>query len=100
MHEIRCPHCKARNRRPRCGGCQAEIIEPRIVNLARTLHEHRKHSAAVLVIALLTLAFWRPWEIYYPANLLECKEQAARTAKSKQAMWILVDACSQRFQTQ
>jgi hypothetical protein len=96
MRKIICPHCHTENRRPRCGSCQGEIPEPRAIEFAWKLYEHRHRLAIAVVMTLVILGLWRPWE-FLPTNYSECREQAARTARSNAAMYILLSECSSKF---
>jgi hypothetical protein len=100
MREVHCPHCNAINRRPKCGGCQKEIADPPAIALVWKLYQHRKIVGIASTIVVLSLFLWRPWETYYffyPTNLSECREQAARTARSSDAMRVLISLCSGKF---
>src|SRR5215831_5998864 len=100
MHEVHCPHCKAVNRRPKCGSCQKEIADPPAIEFAWKLYEYRKtlrYIAVGLGIMALLLAIWRPIYFFAPTNRLECREQAARTARSNEAMRVLLIACQSKF---
>jgi hypothetical protein len=46
------------------------------------------------LIALLAIVVRRPWD---PTNLSECRERAARTARSNDAMRVLLDVCNSQF---
>jgi hypothetical protein len=100
MREVHCPHCNATNRRPKCGSCQKEIADPPVLALAWKLYEHRKVVGIASVTVALALFVWRPWEgfyLFYPANVSECREQAARTARSNDAMRVLINLCYDKF---
>jgi hypothetical protein len=101
MRDVHCPHCNATNRRPKCGSCQKEIADPAAIEFAWTLYEHRRHVGIALIITALAFVLWRPWETYYyfisPTNISECREQAARAARSKEAMWVLISVCNTKF---
>ena len=99
MHEVHCPHCKVVNRRPKCGSCQKEIADPPAIEFAWKLYEYRKtlrYFAVGLGITALLLVIWRPWG-FSPTNRLECREQAARTARTNEAMHVLISACYSKF---
>src|SRR6266702_3817713 len=100
MREIQCPHCNTKNRRPKCGSCQNEIPEPRAIELAWKLYDHRKRLVIAGTITFVVLCvLWRPWESLFPGptNYSECREQAARSARSNAAMYVLLSECSSRF---
>jgi hypothetical protein len=103
MREVHCPHCNATNRRPKCGSCQNEIDDPAAIEFAWKLYEHRRYGRYIgitLLIGVLAVVLWHPWETNYffpPTNLSECREQAARSAKSDAAMRVLLGACSSKF---
>ena len=100
MREVHCPHCNATNRRPKCGSCQKEIADPPAVEIVWKLYEHRKVVGITSTIIALTLLLWRPWEtfyFFYPANISDCREQAARTARTNDALHILIGVCNDKF---
>ena len=100
MRDVHCPHCNATNRRPKCGSCQKEIADPPAIEFAWKIYEHRRYVGLASAIVVLTLVLWRPWEATYffsPANVSECREQAARTARSKEAMFVLLGLCHSKF---
>jgi hypothetical protein len=97
MRDVHCPHCNATNRRPKCGSCQKEIADPSAIEFAWKVYEHRRHlryaGIAFLVMGVV-LVLWRPWE---PTNVAECREQAARIARSNDAMRVLISLCYSKF---
>ena len=100
MREV--PALQRHNRRPKCGSCQKEIADPPAIEFAWKLHEHRRYLRYVgiaFTIAALTIVLWRPWETFYfsPASVSECREQAARTARSNDAMRVLISVCYSKF---
>jgi len=95
MREVHCPHCSATNRRPNAV-CQREISEPAAIVLGWKLYEQRRYVGIAFVASLLLLVLWRPWE-FSPANQAECREQAARTARSNDAMRVLLGVCYDKF---
>lgn len=99
MREITCPHCQAKNRRPKCGSCRTEIPEPMAIKFAWTLYDGRKPLALIGVLSLIVLGLWRPWESFYfaPTNYSECRKDVARTARSNAAMHVLLSECSSKF---
>jgi hypothetical protein len=100
MREVHCPHCNATNRRPKCGSCQKEIADPPAVALVWKLYQRRKIVGVASGIVALAIFLWRPWEtfhFFYPANVSECREQAARTARSNDAMRVLINLCYDKF---
>ena len=100
MREFHCSYCHATNRRPKCGSCQKEIAEPPAIELIWKLYQHRKVAGVLSAVVVLALILWRPWESFYffsPTNYTECKEQAARTARSNDAMRVLIGICSSKF---
>ncbi len=102
MREVHCPHCNATNRRPKCGSCQKEIADPATIEFAWKLYEYRRYGRYVgiaFIVAALAVVLWRPWETFYffsPSNVSECREHAARTAKSDAAMRVLIGECSSK----
>jgi hypothetical protein len=92
MREVRCPHCNVTNRRPKCGSCQKEIVDPPAVELVWKLYEHRKVVAVTSVLLALT-AFY----LLYPGDISDCREQAARTARTNDALHILIRVCNDKF---
>jgi hypothetical protein len=48
---------------------------------------------------MLVLGLWRPWEslLFGPTNYSECRQQAARHARSNAAMFVLLSECSSKF---
>jgi hypothetical protein len=103
MREVHCPHCNAVNRRPKCGSCQKEIPDPAAIELAWKLYEHRgylRYAGIAFLVVAVALVLWRPWETFYffsPTNVAECREQAARTARSNDAMHVLISLCYSKF---
>jgi hypothetical protein len=99
MRKIICPHCHTENRRPRCGNCQGAIPEPSAIELAWILYDNRKRLAIAGGLAMLVLGLWRPWEslLFGPTNYSECRQQAARHARSNAAMFVLLSECSSKF---
>jgi len=99
MRQIICPHCKARNRRPKCGSCQTEIPEPRAIEIAWKLYDRRTPLAISFTIIILAFGLWRIWEdmVFAPATYSECRQRASRTARSNAAMYVLLSECSSRF---
>ena len=100
MREVHCPHCNATNRRPKCGNCQKEVADPAAIEFAWKLYEQRRYlryiGIAFLIMAV-AIVLWRPWETFYffsPTNVAECREQAARTARSNDAMRVLIRCCN------
>jgi hypothetical protein len=49
---------------------------------------------AILTVALATVY---AFSTASPRNFNECREEAARTAKSKEAMFVLIDVCREKF---
>src|SRR5215467_2935491 len=94
MRIVQCPQCQAKNRRPKCGACDREIADPPVIHFAWALYDRRKSVGIAFLISMLALFLLRPWD---PANLSECREQAARTARSNDAMHILLNLCSSKF---
>src|ERR1700738_2509874 len=94
MRTIQRSHCNATNRRPKCGSCQKEIEDPPAIKLAWMLYDRRKYVGIAFLVSVLAIVVWRPWE---PTNLSECREQAARTARSNDAMRILLNVCNSKF---
>jgi hypothetical protein len=86
MRTIQCSHCNATNRRPKCGSCQKEISDPPAIQLAWMLYDRRKYIEIALLVSLFAIVAWRPWE---PTNNSECRVQAARTARSNDAMHVV-----------
>jgi hypothetical protein len=71
MRKIICPHCHAKNRRPKCGSCQSEIPEPQAIEFAWRLYEYRKQLAIAGIVTWVVFGLWRPWEFLLPwANQL------------------------------
>ena len=103
MREVHCPYCNATNRRPKCGNCQKEIADPPAIEFAWKLYEHRRYLRYVgmaVAITAMAVVLWRPWETFYffsPTNVAECREQAARTARSNDAMRVLISLCYLKF---
>jgi hypothetical protein len=100
MREVQCLHCNATNRRPKCGSCQKEIADPPAVALAWKLHQHRKVVGIASIIVVLALLLWWPWEtvyFFYPANISDCRAQAARTARTNDALRVLIGVCNDKF---
>jgi hypothetical protein len=100
MREVHCPHCNAVNRRPKCGSCQKEIPDPAAIELAWKLYEHRRYAGITFLVVAVALVLWRPWETFYffsPTSAAECREQAARTARSNDAMRVLISLCYSKF---
>ena len=100
MRAVHCLHCKAINRRPKCGSCHQQITDPAAIEFAWKLYEQRRYVGIALVVTVLALILWRPWETFYlfsPTDFSECREQAARTGRSKEAMWVLIDICRTKF---
>jgi hypothetical protein len=99
MREVHCPHCHAINRLPRCGSCKKEIDDPPAIAVVWNLYEHRKVVGMAFLIVAIAFVLWRPWEVYFfsPANITDCREQAARTARSKDALRVLEGVCYDKF---
>ena len=100
MREVHCPNCNATNRRPKCGNCQKEIADPPEITLAWKVYQHRTAAGVASAIVLLVLIFWRPLDSFYffdPANSSECEERAARSARSNDAMRVLLRLCYEKF---
>jgi hypothetical protein len=98
MREVRCPHCDATNRRPRCGRCEKELEDPAAFKIAWKLYEHRLYVGIAGIVVALAITLWSPSiYIFSPSNFDECREQAARTARSNDAMRILIGVCSSKF---
>jgi hypothetical protein len=95
MREVRCPHCNVTNRRPKCGSCQKEIADPPAVELIWKLYEHRKVVATTSVLFALT-AFY----LLYPGDISDCRKQAAQTARTNDALHILISVCNDKFPSQ
>jgi hypothetical protein len=95
MREVHCPHCNATNRRPKCGSCQKEIADPPAIVLVWKLYEHRRVVGIASLIVALVLFFYP----FYPANISDCREQAARNARSNDAMRVLINLCNDKFPT-
>lgn len=98
--EMVCPHCQARNRRPKCGSCHEEIpatSDPLLVKWARKIHENQRNALRWLLFGLagttVVLVAWHPWE----TTLAECRGDAARSGRSIQAMHVLLDICEEKF---
>jgi hypothetical protein len=94
MHIIHCPHCQAKNRRPKCGSCAKEIADPPAIQLAWLLYNRRKYIGIAFLILTFAILVWRPWD---PTNLSECREQAARSARSNDAMRVLLNCATRNF---
>lgn len=94
---VECPNCGAKNRKPRCGSCQAEIADPIPVKIAWWLYGKRKDVGGWITVGALLVAI-AAWYLRGPSDLTECREQAARTARSNDAMRILLGICNSRFQ--
>ena len=99
MRKIVCPHCHTENRRPRCGNCQGAITEPPAIEFAWLLYDNRKRLAIAGGMTLLVLSLWRPLEslLFGPTDYSECRQQAARTARSNAAMYVLLSDCASKF---
>jgi hypothetical protein len=95
MRTVQCSHCNATNRRPRCGSCQKEVADPPVIQLAWKLYDQRKYIGIALLISVLAIVAWHPWE---PTNRSECRVQAARSARSNDAMQVLLSECYSKFQ--
>jgi hypothetical protein len=100
MREVHCPHCDAINRRPRCGRCEKEIDDPATIRFAWKLYENRLYVGIAGVALALAVTLWEPsLYIFQPANFDECREQAARTSRSNDAMRVLIDVCRSKFKS-
>lgn len=98
LEGIRCDHCDAVNRRPVCGRCRSELVEPLFIKVAWLVFHFRKQLYLVFAVAGVCIYMWTPWELFQsPRNYVECKERAARTARSNAAMYVLISNCSARF---
>jgi hypothetical protein len=98
MREVHCPHCAAKNRRPRCGRCEKEIADPTAIEFAWKIYEHRRYVGIAAIVSVLAIIVWgSSFYIFSPADIEECREQAARTARSNDAMRILIGVCNSRF---
>ena len=74
MREVHCPHCNAKNRRPRCGRCEKEIEDPPAIKFAWKLYRHRLYVGIAGVVAALTITLWGPFLIIFPpANIDHAK---------------------------
>jgi hypothetical protein len=103
-----CARFIARTATPRIGDPSAAVAKrrsatPPAIEFAWKLHEHRRYLRYVgiaFTVAALAIVLWRPWETFYffsPANVSECREQAARTARSNDAMRVLLSVCYSKF---
>jgi hypothetical protein len=101
MREYRCSNCDTVNRlAPKCGKCQADIAEPAMIRASWWVYEHRKDKRVIFpaIIAVLIAGYFLAVSASFaPRNLSECREQAARSAKSKEAMFVLLGLCSSKF---
>jgi len=71
-----------------------------MIALSWKLYEHRRFIGIACLTVALALILWRPWEgVYFfaPTNYQDCKEQAARTARSNEAMRALIGVCYSKF---
>ena len=95
---IRCKHCQTVNRKPVCGRCRTELIEPLFIRGAWQVFRYRKKLSFAAAAAVCAAYLWAPWEILQrPRTYVECKEHAARTARTNAAMYVLISNCSARF---
>jgi hypothetical protein len=90
MREVPCPHCNATNRRPKCGSCQKEIADPAAITLAWKLFHHRKIVGIASTVILLFIGCFGSYYLLYPTNISGCYEQAALSARSNDAMRVLM----------
>jgi hypothetical protein len=77
-----------------------EIADPAMIALAWKLYEHRRYVGIACLAVALALILWSPWEGFYffpPTNYQDCKERAARTARSNEAMRIIIGVCYSKF---
>ena len=101
MREYRCPKCDTVNRLlPKCGKCQADIAEPAMIRMSWWLYQHRKDKRLIFP-AIITVSiagyFLVAGKPFAPHNRAECREEAARVAKSKEAMAVLLNLCNSKF---
>lgn len=101
MREVHCQNCKTINRlAPKCGNCQAEISEPRLIRSAWWLYDHRKddHLVYLAVAVALSAGYFAAtgWP-FSPHSSEECREDAARSARSNEAMSVLLGLCGSKF---
>lgn len=97
MREVHCRHCKATNRRPKCGSCQKEIADPPAIALVWKLYQHRKFVRLASTFVVVTILSWEAFYYFYPATSADCQEQAARSARSNDALRVLLRLCYERF---
>jgi hypothetical protein len=100
MREVHCPHCNATNRRPKCGSCRAEIADPPAIEFAWALYDRRTVVGIALGATALFLISWPTFCYIYPATSADCEEQAARSARSNDAMRVLLRLCYEKFPSQ
>lgn len=99
--ETVCPHCQARNRRPKCGSCHEDlptISDPPLVSWARKIHENQWNALRWLLLgsaaAVAIFLAGKPWE---SKSLTECQDDAARSGRSREAMHVLLNLCDEKF---
>lgn len=101
MREVHCQNCKTVNRlAPKCGKCQSEIDEPKLIRAAWWLYGRPKDGGLVylaIAVALSAGYFAATGWPFSPHNSEECEEEAARSAKSKEAMSVLLNLCESKF---
>lgn len=104
--EIRCQNCQKINYlRPPCAYCkhdlvEAKITDPKIVEMSWWLYRHRRDMRVIypaVLAALLVGYLIATGSPFAPRSHQECMEDAARSAKSVQAMRVLIDLCNSKF---
>jgi hypothetical protein len=71
-----------------------------MVRFSWWLHQHRKDKRLIypaIIAVLIAGYFVATGNPYGPRNRSECREEAARTAKSKEAMAVLLGLCNSKF---
>src|SRR5258708_13900921 len=61
--------------------------------MAEYMSSIRIHLVYIAIIAVLAAGYY----LTKPRNFTECREEAARNAKSKEAMFVLIDVCRAKF---
>jgi hypothetical protein len=76
------------------------LKQPAMIRISWWVYEHCKDKRLIypaIITVLITGYFLATGNPFAPHNLAECREEAARSAKSREAMHVLLNLCNSKF---